>query len=88
MKSYRKKILTAVAAATLTLFATTSQAQVFLMGNDNNSREIGKSTEGLMVPNYNEDIDQGNSPYLPLGSGAWLLAGFAGAYLLGKKKKK
>ncbi len=80
-----KKKIIAIAIATMMVVPAT--AQVFLDDEDLNNRENGASTiEGLgvMVPEQNVTYDQ----YVPVGEGILLLAGLAGAYLVGKRKKE
>jgi hypothetical protein len=80
-----KKLIMTIAIATL--MAVPATAQVFLDDEDLNNRENGASTiEGLgvMVPEQNVTYDQ----YVPVGEGILLLAGLAGAYLVGKRKKE
>ena len=80
-----KKIL-----ATLMLvfsFSITLNAQIFIVDDDEyNSRY----TEDFNVdnPNWHGSGEDWFEEYVPVGSGTLLLAGLAGAYLLGKKKKK
>lgn len=64
----------------------TASAQVFMLSEESlNQREGEDLSEMPFIPNLGEPNDQG---YVSIGSGALLLAGLAGAYLLGKKKKK
>ena len=62
----------------------TSKAQIFIMDDVDNPRT---QTEEFFV---NNPLDHGSGEdwYVPVGSGVLLLAGLAGTYLLGKKKKK
>ena len=81
----KKKIMTMAAALML---AASASAQVFVLEENDNQRD------GSETPDFNIDnpdgFGQGSDyyEYAPLGSGALLLAGLAGAYLIGKKKKK
>ena len=80
-----KKLIMTIAIATL--MAVPAMAQIFLDDEDLNNRGNGASTiEGLgvMVPEQNVTYDQ----YVPVGEGILLLAGLAGAYLVGKRKKE
>ena len=81
----KKRIMTMAAALML---AFSAPAQVFML-NENESQRDGSETPDFNINNPN-DFGQGSDyyEYAPLGSGALLLAGLAGAYLLGKKKKK
>lgn len=79
MKSM-KKILATLAIALM--FALPTQAQVFLMDEDN---ERANEPNPFIPANGGWSNDQG---YLPLGSGATLLIGFGAAYMLAKRNKK
>ena len=59
-----------------------ASAQVFMLDGDENQRN-GTIEFNLNNPGYGDGTDY----YVPVGSGTLLLAGLAGAYLLGKKKK-
>lgn len=81
-----KKLILAITTI-LTLASAPAMAQIFLDDEDLNNRGNGASTiEGLgvMVPEQNVTYDQ----YVPVGEGILLLAGLAGAYLVGKRKKE
>ena len=68
------------------MVAGTASAQVFVLSEESSNQREGEAPSDLpFIPNLGETNDQG---YVPAGSGALLLAGLAGAYLLGKKKKK
>ena len=73
--------------AVLTLATAPAMAQVFLDDDDLNNKRDG-STEvlgpGAYVPEQNVTHDQ----YVPVGEGMLLLAGLAGAYLVGKRRKE
>lgn len=81
-----KKVLLTIVAV-LTMAITPAMAQIF-MGDD--SENIGRTRCNppgefhIMVPTENVNYDQ----YVPVGEGIVVLAGLAGAYLLGKRKKK
>ena len=74
-----------VAAALMMSVAV--KAQVFMLEEDASNDRNGENAEILngFIPENGVEYDQGE--YVPVGSGALLLAGLAGAYLLGKKKK-
>ena len=61
-----------------------ASAQVFVIDGSNDQRE--GEEPGFNIDNP-DGFGQGTDYYTPVGSGALLLAGLAGAYLLGKKKK-
>ena len=72
-------------AAALMMFAFTAKAQVFIIDDDEfvNNR----ATSSMGVPNP-QTYDSGEDWYVPAGEGIFVLAGLAGAYLLGKRKKE
>ena len=80
-----KKLIMTIAIATM--LAAPAMAQVFLDDDDLNNKRDG-STEvlgpGAYVPEQNVTHDQ----YVPVGEGMLLLAGLAGAYLVGKRRKE
>ncbi len=68
------------------MVAGTASAQVIMLNEESSSqRAKGNPSDLPFIPELGMPSDQG---YVPAGSGALLLAGLAGAYLLGKKKKK
>ena len=80
----KKKVLAITAA--LMLMTAPAMAQIFIMEDEEN---IGNrcATNGSMavpLPGINAS---GEDWYAPVGSGVCLLAGLAGAYLVGKRKK-
>ena len=80
-----KKLILAITTV-LTLASAPAMAQVFLDDDDNfdNRTVLSEGDFGAMVPSQNVEIDQ----YVPVGEGFLLLAGLAGAYLVGKRKKE
>lgn len=77
-----KRRIIAIAAAMM-LFAAPAMSQVFILEDDEfNKRSV--TEPGAMVPTQGVTYDQ----YVPVGEGVMLLAGLAGAYLLGKRKKE
>ena len=80
----KKRIIIVLAVLLMTVSA---QAQIFILEEGaQDNRYVSEDGVGVIVPLHDVEYDQTN--YTPLGSGALLLAGLAGAYLLGKKKKK
>ena len=81
----RKRIMIVAAALMMSVAAN---AQIYVLEQDASNARAGESAEilGGFVPENGVEYDQGQ--YVSLGSGALLLVGLAGAYLLGKKKKK
>lgn len=65
-----------------------ANAQIFVLEQDASNVRTGEGAEILngFIPENGVEYDQGE--YAPIGSGALLLAGLAGAYLLAKKKQK
>lgn len=80
-----KKLILAITTI-LTLASAPAMAQVFLNDDDSydNRTRLSEGELGVMVPSENVEIDQ----YLPVGEGILLLAGLAGAYLVGKRRKE
>ena len=90
MKKSIKKGL-AIATVIITMVSAPLTAQVFLQkekGDIAPRNTSGSNTgqEWIIVPIQGYDIDQYN--FTPVGGGALLLAGFAGAYALAKRRKK
>ena len=81
-----KKLIMTIAIATM--LAVPAMAQVFLDDETTtNNRELRDGEEfGVMVPSENVDYDQWK--YTPVGEGLLVLAGLAGAYLIGKRRKE
>ena len=79
-----KKLIMTIAIATM--LAVPAMAQVFLDDetSTNNRNMVDASEIGVMVPSQNVDYDQ----FTPVGEGLLVLAGLAGAYLIGKRKKE
>lgn len=62
-----------------------AMSQVFIMDEGTNNRgELSSDGFTVMVAEQNVSHDQ----YVPVGGGVLLLAGLAGAYLLGKRRKE
>ena len=78
----KKKIVTIVVA--LMLSSIPAMAQVFMTDEELQSSRIGTTNIGVNLPG---EYNSGEDWYTPVGSGAVLLVGLAGAYLLGKRKK-
>ena len=81
-----KKLVVSIAiAAALMMASAPTMAQVFLSDLDgsNNRGEITEEEFGVMVPTEGVNYDQ----FTPVGSGVVVLAGLAGTYLLGKRRK-
>ena len=78
-----KKLIMTIAIATM--FAAPAMAQVFLDEDENGNRANGGSQ---LVINNPAVYDSGEDWYAPVGEGIVLLAGLAGAYLVGKRRKE
>ena len=80
-----KKLIIAITAV-LTLATAPAMAQVFLddEGVTNNRTQVDANEIGVMVPSQDVNYDQ----FTPVGGGVLLLAGLAGAYLIGKRRKE
>lgn len=81
-----KKIL--LIFSILLALAAPMRAQVFIMEEDENERlrnVFGNGQWNNIIVHGSPD-DQAN--WVPLGSGALLLAALGGAYLIGKRKKE
>ena len=82
-----KKLIIAITTV-LMLASAPAMAQVFLDDEDFNNRANGSSdVPGAIIPEQDVTYDQ-FQPYVPVGEGILLLAGLAGAYLVGKRKKE
>ena len=80
-----KKLIMTIAIATM--MAVPAMAQVFLDDEDLNNRAGSSEVPGAIIPEQDVTYDQ-FQPYVPVGEGILLLAGLAGAYLVGKRKKE
>lgn len=79
----KKKIVTIVVA--LMLSSIPAMAQVFMTDEELQNSRVGTTNFGVDLPGL---YNSGEDWYAPVGSGSLLLAGLAGAYLLGKRKKE
>ena len=80
-----KKLIMTIAIATM--MAVPAMAQIFLDDEDLNNRAGSSEVPGAIIPEQDVTYDQ-FQPYVPVGEGILLLAGLAGAYLVGKRKKE
>ena len=80
----KKRIITIAAA--LMLAAAPAMAQVFIDDDDINNR-AGTDDASMYVDNPGI-FDSGEDWFVPVGEGIIMLAGLAGAYLIGKRKKE
>ena len=74
-------------AAALMMFAFTAKAQVFILDDDEFSKNRSTSDGGMLI-DLPQIYNSGEDWYAPAGEGIFVLAGLAGAYLLGKRKKE
>ena len=79
-----KKLIMTIAIATM--FAAPAMAQVFLDDDDMNGNRANGSSQ--LVINNPAVYDSGEDWFAPVGEGMLLLAGLAGAYLVGKRRKE
>ena len=81
-----KKLIITIAIATM--LSVPAMAQVFMDDEDLNQNrgEVTPNEFGVMVPRTGVTYDQ--YKYTPVGEGILLLAGLAGAYLIGKRRKE
>ncbi|MBR5378782.1 MAG: hypothetical protein IK135_06650 [Bacteroidales bacterium] len=82
-----KKRIIAIAAA-LMMATAPAMAQVFIMDDDDlngNRKNTPSSQLSVDLPGvHNSGLDW----YTPVGEGLFVLAGLAGAYLVGKRRKE
>ena len=81
-----KKLILAITTI-LTLASAPAMAQIFLDDEDLNNRAGSSEVPGAIIPEQDVTYDQ-FQPYVPVGEGILLLAGLAGAYLVGKRRKE
>ena len=80
-----KKLIMTIAIATI--LAAPAMAQVFIDDEAMNSNRDGEGSSQLLINNP-AVYDSGEDWYAPVGEGIFVLAGLAGAYLLGKRKRE
>ncbi len=78
-----KKLIMTIAIATM--FVAPAMAQVFLDEDEYNANRAGNTAMNIPNPAV---YDSGEDWYAPVGEGIVLLAGLAGAYLVGKRRKE
>ena len=79
----KKKI---IAIAIATMMAAPAMAQIFIDDDQPNNRANREEEFGVMV--LSQDVEYDQWKYAPVGEGLFLLAGLAGAYLIGKRRKE
>ena len=76
-----------IAIATVLMMATApAMAQIFMTDEDLNNR--AGADDPSMYINLPGSFNSGMDWYAPVGEGLVVLAGLAGAYLLGKRRKE
>ena len=78
-----------IAIATVMMLAVVpAMSQVFMTDEELNGNRSNRDADeiGVMVPMENSEMDQ--YKFTPVGEGLLVLAGLAGAYLIGKRKKE
>ena len=78
-----KKLIMTIAIATM--FVAPAMAQVFLDEDEYNANRAGNTAMNIPNPAI---YDSGDDWYAPVGEGIFVLAGLAGAYLIGKRRKE
>lgn len=78
-----KKLIMTIAIATM--FVAPAMAQVFLDEDEYNANRAGNTAMNIPNPAV---YDSGEDWYAPVGEGIVMLAGLAGAYLVGKRRKE
>ena len=80
-----KKRIIAIAAA-LMMATAPAMAQVFIMEEDDyNGNRTGTTSFDVDLPGI---YNSGEDWFTPIGEGLLVLAGLAGAYLVGKRRKE
>ena len=82
-----KKRIIAIAAA-LMMATAPAMAQVFIMEEDDYNGKRQNTPSGQLSVDLPGIYDSGEDWYTPAGEGLLVLAGLAGAYLIGKRRKE
>ncbi len=82
-----KKRIIAMAAA-LMMATAPAMAQVFIMEEDDYNGKRQNTPSGQLSVDLPGIYDSGEDWYTPVGEGLLVLAGLAGAYLVGKRRKE
>lgn len=86
-KAMKKKCIIMLSLMVLLFGSINSHAQVFIMEDDEFNIRINDGHAEFPFPGMDPAHDT-TWDYTPIGNGIWLLGGLAGAYLLGKRKRK
>lgn len=82
-----KKRIIAMAAA-LMMATAPAMAQVFIMEEDDYIGKRQNTPSGQLSVELPDIYNSGEDWYTPVGEGLFVLAGLAGAYLVGKRRKE
>ena len=82
-----KKRIIAIAAA-LMMATAPAMAQVFIMEEDDYNGKRQNTPSGQLSVDLPGIYNSGEDWYTPVGEGLLVLAGLAGAYLVGKRRKE
>ena len=82
-----KKRIIAIAAA-LMMATAPAMAQVFIMEEDDYNGKRQNTPSGQLSVDLPGIYNSGEDWFTPVGEGIFVLAGLAGAYLLGKRRKE
>ncbi len=82
-----KKRIIAIAAA-LMMATAPAMAQVFIMEDDDYNGKRQNTPSGQLSVDLPGIYNSGEDWYTPVGEGIFVLAGLAGAYLVGKRRKE
>ena len=82
-----KKRIIAIAAA-LMMATAPAMAQVFIMEEDDYNGKRQNTPSGQLSVDLPGIYNSGEDWFTPAGEGIFVLAGLAGAYLVGKRRKE
>lgn len=82
-----KKRIIAIAAV-LMMATAPAMAQVFIMEEDDYNGKRQNTPSGQLSVDLPGIYNSGEDWYTPVGEGIFVLAGLAGAYLVGKRRKE
>ncbi len=82
-----KKRIIAIAAA-LMMATAPAMAQVFIMEEDDYNGKRQNTPSGQLSVDLPGIYNSGEDWFTPVGEGIFVLAGLAGAYLVGKRRKE
>ena len=82
-----KKRIIAMAAA-LMMATAPAMAQVFIMEEDDYNGKRQNTPSGQLSVDLPGIYNSGEDWFTPVGEGIFVLAGLAGAYLIGKRRKE